>query len=158
MTKRVLFVCLGNICRSPAAEAVLKHWADRHLPELELDVESAGTIGAHLGERPDPRMRAAGEARGYTFTSVARRVTTAELQPGRFDLVIAMDRENLADLQRLAPVTRDNLVLMSEFLGPQWPRDVPDPYYGGSQGFTVVLDMIEAACPEILNRLTADRS
>jgi protein-tyrosine phosphatase len=157
MNKRVLFVCLGNICRSPAAEAVLKHWAAQRTPQTELEVDSAGTIGAHLGERPDPRMRAAGEARGYTFTSLARRVTTADLENGRFDLVVAMDRQNLADLKRMAPVTSGNIVLMSEFLDSQWPRDVPDPYYGVSQGFEAVLDMIEAACPAIFKRLTSSQ-
>ena len=153
MTKRVLFVCLGNICRSPAAEAVLQHWASVHRPDVALAVDSAGTIGAHIGEPPDPRMRQAGEARGYRFTSVARRVTAADLEPGRFDLVVAMDRQNLADLKRMAPVTAEHLVLMSDFLDGRWPSDVPDPYYGGSQGFTTVLDMIEAGCESLLQRL-----
>lgn len=156
VTKRVLFVCLGNICRSPAAEAVLQHLAQQDPPEFVLEVDSAGTIAAHVGERPDPRMRAAGEARGYRFTSVARRVTAEDLEPGRFDLVIAMDRQNLADLQRLAPVTNDNLILMSDLLEPHWPREVPDPYYGGPDGFTFVLQMLEAGCPAILKRLAAE--
>lgn len=152
MTKRVLFVCLGNICRSPAAEAVFKAVAAKDAPKLPLEVDSAGTIDIHAGERPDPRMRAAGEVRGYRFETRARQVTADDLRPGRFDLVVAMDRSNLADLKRMAPQS-SHLVLIGEFLADRWPREVPDPYYGGPAGFETVLDMLEAACPEILQRL-----
>jgi protein-tyrosine phosphatase len=153
MTKRVLFVCLGNICRSPAAEAVLRRWAAKHSPEVELDVSSVGTIDIHVGERPDPRMRSAGEARGYRFTSRARCVCPEDLHPERYDLVIAMDRENLAALRQLAPASAGNIFLLSEFLDDNWPDEVPDPYYGGSHGFERVLDIIEASCPAIMKKL-----
>lgn len=158
MTYRVLFVCMGNICRSPAAEAVLLH-AVRRLG-LAVDVDSAGTIGIHAGELPDPRMRAAGKSRGYELTSMAREVTPRDLQPDIFGWVIAMDRKNLDHLLRLAaqlPQPRrasPRIVLLSDFLDASWPRDVPDPYYGGPDGFERVLDMLEAATPAILKSLT----
>jgi len=151
MTKRILFVCMGNICRSPAAESAMNRWVQTHGADIEVD--SAGTIGLHAGDLPDPRMRAAGELRGLAFNTRARQVTAMDLRFGAFDLVIAMDRDNLDDLKRLAPGTTTHIVLMSDFLGSQWPRDVPDPYYGSPQGFETVLDMVESACPEILNRL-----
>jgi protein-tyrosine phosphatase len=151
MTKRVLFVCMGNICRSPAAEAALVRLVQSTGADIEVD--SAGTIGIHAGERPDGRMRSAGEARGLVFNTRARQVSADDLQPGTFDLVIAMDRENLRDLQRLARTGHAHVMLMSDFLSPEWPQEVPDPYYGGSQGFETVLDMVEAACPAILKRL-----
>lgn len=154
MTKRVLFVCLGNICRSPAAEAALQRAVAQAGADVEVD--SAGTIDMHRGKRPDARMRAAGEARGLKFISRARQVQTDDLLPGRFDWVIAMDHSNLRDLRKLAPGNTDHVVLMSEFLGPAWPEEVPDPYYGGPAGFETVLDMVEEACPVILQRLTAD--
>jgi len=155
MTKRVLFVCMGNICRSPAAEAALVKLIQSS--GADVDVDSAGTIGIHAGQRPDSRMRAAGEARGLVFNTRARQVTADDLQPGEFDLVIAMDRENLRDLQRLAPADHDHVILMSEFLSSDWPKEVPDPYYGGPQGFETVLDMVQAACPAILTRLASNK-
>jgi protein-tyrosine phosphatase len=154
MVKRLLFVCLGNICRSPAAEAVMVKMAEaRGIP---LEVDSAGTIAEHAGNRPDRRIRAAGEARGYQFLTVARQVTRDDLKAGSFDLVIAMDRENLADLRRLAGCSSAHIRLFGEFLGEPTVRDVPDPYYGGAAGFETVLDMLEAGCPRILDALTND--
>jgi protein-tyrosine phosphatase len=147
---------MGNICRSPAAEAALAALIQSNGADVEVD--SAGTIGIHAGERPDSRMRAAGEARGLLFNTRARQVTAKDLQPGEFDLVIAMDHENLRDLKRLAGTDHQHVVLMSEFLGPDWPREVPDPYYGGRQGFEVVLDMVQAACPAILSLLSQNLS
>ncbi len=151
MTKRVLFVCMGNICRSPAAEAALEKLVQSTGADVQID--SAGTIGIHAGERPDSRMRAAGEARGLVFNTRARQVTAKDLQVGAFDLVIAMDHENLRDLKRVAGADHQHVLLISEFLNADWPREVPDPYYGGPQGFETVLDMVEAACPAILSRL-----
>ncbi|TVP95269.1 MAG: low molecular weight phosphotyrosine protein phosphatase [Planctomycetaceae bacterium] len=152
MKRSVLFVCLGNICRSPAAEAVLRTAAGDAAVEVRID--SAGTIAAHAGEPADPRMRAAGRKRGHALTSIARQVTVADLEPGRFDRVIAMDRENLAELRRLAPQPATRISLLSEFLESPWPQDVPDPYYGGADGFEFVLDMLEAAAPKILHSLS----
>jgi len=151
VTKRLLFVCLGNICRSPAAEAV----AVRLASELGIDasVDSAGTIAAHVGHPPDPRMKAAGELRGYQFLTKARKVTPADLVPGCFDLVVAMDQDNLADLRRLMGGRPDHIRLFGEFLDAKPPANVPDPYYGGPDGFETVLDMLEAGCPKILQSL-----
>jgi len=151
MTKRVLFVCMGNICRSPAAEAALVKLVQS--TGADVAVDSAGTIGIHAGERPDRRMRAAGQARGLVFNTRARQVTAEDLRPGVFDLVLAMDRENLRDLHQLAGTNQEHVLLISEFLSPDWPREVPDPYYGGPPGFETVLDLVEAAAPAILARL-----
>jgi protein-tyrosine phosphatase len=151
MNKRILFVCLGNICRSPAAEAVAAKFAQDRGMSLEID--SAGTIAAHVGNGPDTRMRAAGEARGYQFLTRARKVVAADLIPGCFDLVIAMDRSNLADLQELAGQASNHIRLFSDFLDDPAVRDVPDPYYGDASGFEVVLDMLEVGCPKILDVL-----
>ena len=152
--KAVLFVCMGNICRSPAGEGVLAHLVAEHDLGHLIEVDSAGTHGYHVGERADRRMRAAAARRGYDLSSRSRQVTTGDLE--RFDLVLAMDRENRSDLQALGrdrPGSGDRIRLFSDFLSDVWPVDVPDPYYGGEQGFETVLDMIEAACPDILDTL-----
>lgn len=154
-TKRVLFVCMGNICRSPTGEGVLRRVvADQGL-EGAIEVESAGTIGYHVGELPDPRMREAASGRGYALDSRARQFDKADFE--RFDLIVAMDRHNLADIQSLdtAGAHRQKVRLLSDFLEDkdEWPIDVPDPYYGGPAGFQKVLDMIEAASDQILDTL-----
>lgn len=150
----VLFVCMGNICRSPTGEGVFRsHLADHGLGDA-VEVDSAGTIAYHAGEPADPRMRSAAERRGYRLDSRARRVRPDDLD--RFDLIVAMDRQNLADLRDLAAVhgaASDKLRLLSDFLLEGGAADVPDPYYGGAQGFETVLDMIEAACPALLDEL-----
>ena len=144
---------MGNICRSPAAEAVaVRLAADRG---MKVQIESAGTIAAHVGNPPDHRMKVAGESRGYRFLTKARQVTRADLAPGQFDFVIAMDRDNLTYLRRLAAGPIDQLKLFGEFLDDHLVPDVPDPYYGGPSGFETVLDMLEAGCPKILDALAA---
>ena len=155
---RVLFVCMGNICRSPAAEGVFRHLvAQRGLTE-RLDIDSAGTIGHHAGKPADLRMQRAATERGYDLQSRARQVEAHDLDT--FSLVVAMDRANLADLEDLHGKPADHLRLLGEFLpkGQQnhaGPPDVPDPYYGGDYGFERVLDMIEHACPAILDAALA---
>jgi len=153
--RSVLFVCMGNICRSPTGEGVMKRLvAARGVADRVL-VDSAGTISYHAGERPDRRMRAAAERRGYTLDSRARQLRREDL--ARFDMLIAMDESNHADILALDPAGghQHKVFLLSEFLAAEagWPRDVPDPYYGGSDGFDRVLEMIEAACAPILERL-----
>jgi protein-tyrosine phosphatase len=150
---RILFVCLGNICRSPTAEAVVRALAALEAPELGLEVDSAGTAGYHVGEAPDPRMRAAAARRGYHLDALrARIVEPADFE--RFDLILAMDRENLAVLQRRAPErTRERVRLFLEFSPQGEPQEVPDPYYGGPNGFEEVLDLIESAARGLLTHL-----
>jgi protein-tyrosine phosphatase len=148
---RVLVVCSGNICRSPTAEAVLRHRARQ--ARLELEVDSAGTHGYHVGEPPDERAQAHARRRGYDLSGLrARRIGTDDFRS--FDLLLAMDRGHLAILQRMAPAeSRSKMRLLMEF-APQWGTDeVPDPYYGGPQGFEQVLDMIEAAAEGLLQSI-----
>ena len=146
-----MFVCLGNICRSPAAEGILQALVDEQDRQAEIVVDSAGTAGYHDGKRADARMIAAAKNRGIDLTSISRKLLPADLD--QFDLVIAMDRENLADIQRLSSDPTATIKLLSEYLGDDWPSDVPDPYYGGGDGFEYVLDMLAAACPAILDEL-----
>jgi protein-tyrosine phosphatase len=150
---RILFVCLGNICRSPTAEAVLRTLAAREAPELSIEVDSAGTAGYHVGEPPDPRTRAAAARRGYQMQALrARIVEPADFE--RFDLILAMDEENLRVLRGRAPaVAHERLRLFLEFAPAGAPAEVPDPYYGGPNGFEEVLDLAEAAARGLLDHV-----
>jgi protein-tyrosine phosphatase len=149
---RILFVCLGNICRSPTAEGVLRALAAREAPDLPLEVDSAGTADYHVGQPPDPRTRAAAARRGYDLSALrARTLDSADFE--RFDLILAMDRENLGALKRRAPShAHERLRLFLEF-APDAPEDVPDPYYGGPNGFEEVLDLVETATRGLLAHL-----
>lgn len=152
---RILFVCLGNICRSPTAEGVVRAIAAREAPELTLEVDSAGTADYHVGQAPDPRTRAAAARRGYDLSTLrARVIEPADFE--RFDLILAMDRENLQALRRRAPAhSHERLRLFLEFAAESVPqeRDVPDPYYGGPNGFEEVLDLVEEATRGLLAHL-----
>jgi protein-tyrosine phosphatase len=150
---RILFVCLGNICRSPTAEAVLRELAAREAPELTLEVDSAGTAAYHVGQPPDPRTRAAAARRGYDLSALrARTVESADFE--RFDLILAMDRDNLQALRQRAPShAHERLRLLLEFSPEAAPEDVPDPYYGGPNGFEKVLDLVETASRGLLQHL-----
>lgn len=155
MTKKVLFVCMGNICRSPAAEAVMKRFAEEY--EVDVEVDSAGTHDYHIGALADVRMRTAAESRGYELRSRGRQVNQADLEVGRFDLVLAMDSDNHTILQTMAGGVRPHIRLFSDFLDDShWPADVPDPYYGEEDGFAQVLDMLEEGCPVILQTLIGE--
>ena len=157
MTKpSVLFVCMGNICRSPAGEAVLQ----KLVRELELHdrikIDSAGTHAYHIGELADQRMRRAGKRRGLLFESRARKITEQDLTT--FQVIIAMDRENYSRIMGLGKKTTADIRMLSDFLNGDWPEEVPDPYYGGATGFEMVLDMIEEACPAIVRYLLGEES
>jgi protein-tyrosine phosphatase len=153
---RVLFVCLGNICRSPTAEAVMRKLvADAGLSG-EIEVDSAGTGPWHVGRPPDARAAAAAAARGYTLTGKGRQVSGRDFE--RFDLLVAMDRYNRSELLGMAPgeAGRAQVRLLREFdpaSAGAVDLDVPDPYAGGQRGFTTALDLIEAACRGLLDEL-----
>jgi protein-tyrosine phosphatase len=150
---KVLFVCLGNICRSPTAEGVVRVLAKREAPELALEVDSAGTAGYHVGEPPDARTRAAARRRGYDLEQLRARVVEPQ-DFERFDLLLAMDEENLRVLRRRAPPqAQTRLRLFLEFAPEQDMREVPDPYYGGANGFEEVLDLVEVAARGLLRHL-----
>ena len=151
--RSVLFVCLGNICRSPTAHGVLQHMVGaRGLGSL-LRVDSAGTGDWHVGEPPDARTRRAAAARGYDLSALrARQVTVADF--ARFDHILAMDRANLAELRRLRPAGfRGELDLFLRYATRDDVLEVPDPYHGGARGFEEVLDLVEDAAEGLLRCL-----
>ncbi|GAB6262033.1 low molecular weight protein-tyrosine-phosphatase [Photobacterium sp. R1] len=146
----VLLVCMGNICRSPTGEAVLR--ARAQAASMAIEIDSAGTIGYHQGNPPDSRARAAGEARGYSFKGMrARQVIAEDFE--RFDLILAADRQNLSDLMAICP--DEHLSKLALFLdyADVAEDEVPDPYYGGDQGFEYVLDLVELAAEGVLASL-----
>lgn len=153
--RKILFVCLGNICRSSAADEIMRQKAiSRGLGE-SFTIDSAGTYGGHAGELPDARMRAAGKRRGYEFTHRSRRVRSDDFE--RFDLLLAMDDSVYESLSRLAPSVGalQKLERMADYLPAHFGFDyVPDPYYEGAEGFELVLDMLEEGCDVLLDRLT----
>lgn len=146
----VLFVCLGNICRSPSAEAVFRQKAKQR--GLNLFIDSAGTMGYHTGSPPDERSQQAGEARGYDFSDLkCRRVVEGDFD--QFDYIVAMDHDNVTQLQEKAPQgTADKIVLFMGFSREDIDI-VPDPYYGGKKGFEYVLDLIESASDGLLDHI-----
>jgi protein-tyrosine phosphatase len=149
----VLFVCTGNICRSPTAEGIFRKLvADAGLSET-IFADSAGTHGYHIGEPPDPRAQASAAARGYDLSALlARRVERADFE--RFDFVVAMDRGHFTILSRLAEASAAHKVkLMMSYARAFKERDVPDPYYGGPQDFERVLDMLEDAARGLLEAI-----
>jgi protein-tyrosine phosphatase len=148
---RILFVCLGNICRSPTAEGVMRHLLRERGLEDEVEVESAGTGVWHVGNPPDERATEAALRRGIALDGAARQVRQGDF--GSFDLIVAMDRSNLRDLLDLAPHDEARAKVRLLLDG----ADVPDPYYGGERGFDEVLDLVEAACTELLDEVAAHR-
>jgi len=154
---RVLFVCLGNICHSPTAQGVFQSLAAQRGLSGAVQVDSCGTGGWHVGSAPDRRAVAAAARRGYDLSGLrARQVRREDF--GAFDYILAMDRENLADLEAIRPAGfRGHLGLFLAFAGDGAPADVPDPYYGGAGGFDHVLDLIETASEGLLRTLSRDK-
>ncbi len=144
---KILIVCMGNICRSPTGEAVLKAKA-KQLGVL-VEVDSAGTIGYHQGGLPDERARAAGEKRGYSFAGIrARKVIDSDFE--QFDYILAADGANLEDLMLRCPKSHQHKLSLFLSHSPSSYEEIPDPYYGGDQGFELVLDLIEQASEQFL--------
>ena len=158
---RLLFVCLGNICRSPTAEGTMRALVQQAGLDGEVTMDSAGTGGWHVGEPPDMRAILAARARGIELNGVAREVTRTDFDD--FDLVLAMDRSNLRALRRLAPSeeAREKVRLLREFdpaSAGAADLDVPDPYYGAEGGFDEVLDLVQAACAGLLDHIRTGRA
>lgn len=155
--QRILFVCLGNICRSPAAQGVMEAVVERASMSDRIEIDSAGTYGGHAGDLPDRRMRHAASMRGYDLRHRARRFREEDYS--RFDMIIVMDDMNYEDVSRLAPerAALNKLHRFVEFCRhhPQWSH-VPDPYYEGHEGFELVLDLLEDGCEGLLESLMSD--
>jgi protein-tyrosine phosphatase len=152
----VSFVCMGNICRSPTAEAIMRHLVREAGLDGDIAVDSAGTGAWHVGEERDRRSRAVAKKRGMPITGPARQFERGDFD--RFDLVLALDEENARDLRRLAPTdeARAKIRLLREFDASAAPgAEVPDPYYGGPDGFELVFDICLAACRGLLENLRA---
>lgn len=149
--KSILFVCMGNICRSPTAEGVFRKLVNESGRDVEFEIDSAGTIGYHSGSRADPRMRAAAQARGYSLDSRARRIERSDFS--RFDLIVTMDDANFADVQAMDDGSGAQIVRMCDYCEEHDETEVPDPYYGGKQGFVTVIDILEDACGNLLKQV-----
>ncbi|MCG6466222.1 low molecular weight phosphotyrosine protein phosphatase [Vibrio parahaemolyticus] len=148
--KKILVVCMGNICRSPTGEAVLRAKAGEL--GVDVDIDSAGTIGYHTGNTPDTRAMAAGKQRGYSFKGMrARQVSVQDFED--FDLVLAADKANLADLLDICPAEHRHKVSLFLSYSNSSYDEIPDPYYGGDDGFELVLDLIEEASVAVLQKL-----
>lgn len=150
---KVLFVCMGNICRSPTAEGIFSHLIEQENLSHAIDVESAGTHAYHVGNPPDHRAQATALKRGIDLSKqTARRVSTSDFE--YFDYILAMDEDNLLDLEQICPVEhRHKIRLFMEFAPHLNMREVPDPYYGGASGFDRVLDMVEEASEGLLKAI-----
>lgn len=152
---RILFVCLGNICRSPAAEGVMRQLIADAALDSRFEIDSAGLYGGHAGELPDRRMRVHAFQRGYNLVHHSRQVRSSDFD--RFDLIVAMDHSNYDRLRGMAPTIEDEekVVRMIDFVSGVPQCDcVPDPYYDGAEGFELVLDLLEDGCGNMLKNLS----
>lgn len=151
--KKILVVCLGNICRSPTAEAVLRATAKKH--GINIEVDSAGTINYHQGKPAYKLAVAAGESRGYSFKGItSRQVSVADFD--YFDLVLAADNSNIEDLKSLCPSHLQYKIALFLSYAKSDVDEIPDPYYGGEEGFELVLDLLEDASTQLLNTITKE--
>lgn len=151
---KILFVCIGNICRSPAAHGVMQSMVDERGLTDKFYIDSAGTYGGHAGELPDQRMRVHAQRRGYSLTHRSRRVTGSDFED--FDVIVAMDASNRYNLQNMAATIEESekIIMMADYirLYPHYDH-IPDPYYEGSEGFELVLNLLEDACEAFLDDL-----
>jgi protein-tyrosine phosphatase len=154
MTTKLLFVCLGNICRSPAAEGTMNHLIAQAGRQAEFSCDSAGTAAYHIGNRPDSRMLAAAGQRQIPLPGRARQFQVSDFQA--FDLILAMDRSNYRDIIAQSPSEADRarVKMMCDFCQTFQDKEVPDPYYGGASGFEYVLDLLDDACSGLLKSLS----
>jgi len=154
----VLFVCMGNICRSPSGEAVMRKLVKRASLEAEIECDSAGTIAYHEGEPADARMKRHAIKRGYKLTSIARRFRNIDFES--FNYIIAMDRSNYTDLMSFDhdKIFTSKIFMMTDFTKNGKYSEVPDPYYGGPEGFENVLDILEDSCSGLLDRISKDHN
>jgi protein-tyrosine phosphatase len=152
MATKLLFVCLGNICRSPAAENIMNHLAIDGSPDAVF-CDSAGTNSYHIGQPPDQRMQAAAKARGIPMVGKARAFTAADFE--KFDLILAMDNENYRDIRSLDSqgCYADRVKMMCSYAQQHSDLEVPDPYYGGAAGFDYVIDLLLDACGGLLTEI-----
>ncbi len=153
--RKILFVCLGNICRSPAAEGVMRAIIDENNDSANWVIDSAGTGNYHIGDLPDNRMRIHARRRGYELTHRCRQVRVADFDD--FDLIVAMDASNERNLRVLAPTieAENKIVPMAKFVSKAMRYDyIPDPYYEGAEGFELVLDLLEDGCRNLYASLT----
>ena len=152
MKTKILFVCLGNICRSPAAEGVFCHLIKQRDLQDRFELDSAGTGGWHVGEKADKRMRIAAENRGIKISSIARQIVLDDFN--QFDFILTMDKDNLLNVENLRRevLGSSNTIIkpILSYIQNGTQLDVPDPYYGGEKGFEVVLDLLEVACEALL--------
>lgn len=154
---KILFVCLGNICRSPSAEAVMKALVKNKGIEAEFEIDSAGITGYHAGDPADQRMQRHALSRNITLTSISRQVKSPK-DFEYFDYIIGMDNQNMDDLEYLAPDKsgRNKLSKMTNYCSHHTNTSVPDPYYGGAAGFELVLDILEDACEGLLDHIKSN--
>ncbi|PAX59567.1 low molecular weight protein-tyrosine-phosphatase [Brunnivagina elsteri] len=158
MPYKLLFVCLGNICRSPAAENIMNHLVEEKGLSESIISDSAGTSSYHIGSLPDRRMNAAATQKlGITLKGRARQLDKSDLQD--FDLILAMDKENYANILSLDRLGEygDKVRLMCDFCSRHTLKEVPDPYYGGNEGFNSVIDLLVDACEGLLNQVGSDK-
>lgn len=155
---KVLFVCMGNICRSPSGEAVMNAYIKNAELDDKIKCDSAGTIAFHAGEPADGRMQTHANKRNYRLTSISRQIKPIDFE--EFDYIIGMDDENMHNMQQFMPSADFSYKMskMTDYCSNDNPGYVPDPYYGGSAGFEQVLDLLEDACEGLLEQIRADHN